>query len=345
MPLSDLAIRIDLAGFARDGRLGSFDGTLSLAQEADRLGYGGIWFNEFHFKGDTQPHPSTLLLGSAILARTERLRFGTSILVLPLHHPLLLAEQLSQLDWQSGGRLDVGIGRGTDPASFQALGIDPAEARPRFEEALNILRTVWTQECVSHIGRFWSFQNVSVGPPPVQRPHPPLYMAAVSQDSIDLAVRLSLPLLYSLEPNEDRQVGPYRSALVRHGKSQASMNASSLSRYVFVAPRRDEALQQLDDVTARINARRAERARTEGTPPPPLRSRAQMLADHAIAGTPEDCVNQINALCARHDSRSLRVFFSANGLIPLADALTAMRFFAAQVLPALSHRTEKDLVT
>ena len=345
MPLSDLAIRIDLAGFARDGQLGSFDGTLSLAQEADRLGYGGIWFNEFHFQGDTQPHPSTLLLGSAILARTERLRFGTSILVLPLHQPLLLAEQVAQLDWQSGGRVDVGVGRGTDPASFHALGIDPAEARPRFEEALTIMRAVWTQEGVSHAGRYWSFQNVSIGPPSVQRPHPPIFMAAVSQDSIDLAARLSLPLLYSLEPNEDRQVEPYRSALIRHGKSQASLNASSLARYVFVAPRRDEALQQLDAVTARLNSRRADRARTQGTPPPPLRTRAQMLADHAIAGTPEDCFNQIHALCERHHSRSLRVFFSANGLIPLSEALSAMRFFAAQVLPALSHQTEKDLVT
>ncbi|MFP3442855.1 LLM class flavin-dependent oxidoreductase, partial [Pantoea sp. SIMBA_133] len=80
-------------------------------------GFDGIWFNEFHFSRDTLPYPSTLLLGADILARTERLRFGTSILVLPLYHPLLLAEQIAQLDFQSGGRVDVGIGRGTDPST------------------------------------------------------------------------------------------------------------------------------------------------------------------------------------------------------------------------------------
>lgn len=329
-------IRVDLAGFARDGELGNPRDCLAIAQEADRLGYGAIWFNEFHFDRHRLPFPSILLLGAAILACTERLRFGTSVLVLPLHHPLLLAEQVAQLDWQGGGRLDVGIGRGTDPSSFRALGIDPAEARPRFSEALQILRKVWCEDPVSHAGTFWSFENLSVGPPPVQRPHPPLYMAAVSPDSIDLAARLNLPLLYSLEPNEDRQVGPFRDALARHGQGLSALQAASLSRYVVIAARRDDAMAQLDRLTARLNAARAVRARARGDTAPAPRTRAQMLAGHAIAGTPAECIDQIRTLCARHGSRSIRVLFSANGLVPIPQALDAMRFFAAQVLPALS---------
>jgi len=342
MTVSDPTLRIDIAGFARDGHLGNPADMLALAQEADRLGYGGIWFNEFHFTRSSIPYPSTLLLGAAILARTERLRFGTSILVLPLHHPLLLAEQIAQLDWQSGGRVDVGVGRGTDPASFRALGIDPAEARRRFAEALTIMRAGWMQDRISHDGAFWSFRDVAVGPPPVQRPHPPIYMAAVSPDSIDLSARLGLPLLYSLEPNEDRQVDPFRAALARHGGDRAVLHASSLSRYVFIAPRRSEALAQLDALTTRLNTTRAERARTRQQAPPPIRTRAHMLANHAIAGTPDDCATQIRALCARHSSRSLRLFFSANGLVPAPQALVAMRFFAAQVLPALAPLCRQD---
>ncbi|WP_439562461.1 LLM class flavin-dependent oxidoreductase [Roseinatronobacter sp.] len=328
-------IRIDLAGFARDG-LGDHAALITLAQQADRLGFGGIWFNEFHFARHRLPHPSTLLLGAAILAVTERLRFGTSILVLPLYHPLLLAEQVAQLDRQSGGRLDVGVGRGTSPDTFHALGLDPDQARPRFKAALEIVQTALMHGTVSHDSPFWSFSNVSVGPPAVQRPHPPIYMAAVAPDNLGLAARKGLPLLYSLEPNEQRQFAPYCAALDRHGQGTGPLQASSLSRYVCIHKDRATALAQLDRLTRHLNEGRAARARAAGNPAPPPRTRAQMLDGHAIAGTPDDCIAQIYDLSARLHTRSIRAFFSANGAIPVLQARAAMRLFAAQVLPALA---------
>lgn len=330
-------IRIDLAGYARDDGATGHAAIIELAETADRLGFGGIWFNEFHFRRNGLPYPSLLLLGAAVLARTERLRFGTSILVLPLHHPLMLAEQIAQLDVQGGGRLDIGVGRGTEPSSFAALGLDPADARARFDECLRVMLAAWQHPVSSGAGPHWPFRDVAVGPAPLQRPHPPVYMAAVSPDSIALAARHGLALLYSLEPNEDRQIAPWRAALDGHASRKALLRASSLSRYVLVAPRRAAALAQLDGLLERLNARRAARAEAQGNPPPPPRTREQMLAGHAIAGTPEECHDQIRALCARYESRSLRVYFSANGLIPMAEAETAMRLFAAEVLPALSQ--------
>ncbi len=329
-------IRIDLAGFARDGTLGDHAGLMGLCERADRLGYGGIWFNEFHFRGATNPYPHTLLLGAAVLARTERLRFGTSILVLPLHHPLMLAEQVAQLDLQGGGRLDVGIGRGTDPDSFAILGIPRDEASARYEEALRIMLQVWTTGRATSEGPHWRFRDVPAGPPPAQAPHPPVFAAAVSPDSMDSAARLGLPLLFSLEPNEDRQLTPWRAALARHGQPAAVMARSQLSRYVIVAPRRDMALARLDALLERLNAARAHRAQAQGNPPPPARSRAEMLEGFAIAGDPADCAAQIRALCDRIGARSLRALFSANGLIAMEEAERAMTLFAAEVLPALS---------
>lgn len=148
-------IRIDLAGFARDG-LGDHAALITLAQQADRLGFGGIWFNEFHFARDRLPHLSTLLLGAAILAVTERLSFGTSILM--------------------------------------------------------------------------------------------------------------LPLLYSPEPNEQRQFAPYCAALDRHGQGTAPLQASSLSRNVCIHKDRATALAQLDSQTRHLNDGRAARARAAGNP-------------------------------------------------------------------------------
>lgn len=332
------AIRIDLAGYARDG-LAAHDQIIALVREADALGFGAIWFNEFHFDRARLAYPSLLLLGAAVLAVTDRLRFGTSVLVLPLYHPLLLAEQLAQLDRQSGGRLDVGVGRGTDPAALRALGLDPDQARPRFAAALDILRAALADGVVSHDGPFWSFSDVSVGPPPVQRPHPPIYMAAVAPDNIDLSARLGLPLLYSLEPNEGRQFAPYVEALARHGQGAGPLMASSLSRYVLVDRDRGTAMAQLDALTARLNANRAARAKAAGTAAPVPRSRAEMLDGFAIAGTPDDCIAQTLALADRFQTRSIRAFFSANGAIPMPQARDAMRLFAAQVLPALSLPT------
>ncbi|WP_373352799.1 LLM class flavin-dependent oxidoreductase [Pseudoroseicyclus sp. CXY001] len=327
-----MSLRFDLAGFAREGSLGDHARIIALAERADALGYGGIWFNEFHFRGATNPYPHTLLLGAAILARTERLRFGTSILVLPLQHPLMLAEQVAQLDFQSGGRLDVGVGRGTDPGSFTALGLD-LSAKERFSEALDIVIGALGGASVSADGPTWRFEEVAVGPPPVQRPHPPIYVAAVSPATMEIAVRRRLPILLSLEPNETRQLAPFSEAL---GGDLGPLRASSLSRYIVIDRDAGAAEEKLQALLARLNARKAERAAGKGEPPPLPRSRAEMLEGFAIAGTPEVCARQIEALTARTGVHSIRLFPSANGALPLAEAERTIDLFAQTVLPAFA---------
>lgn len=335
--------RIDLAGFAREGVLGDHRALMRLVERADRLGFDCIWFNEFHFRRDELPYPSTLLLGADILARTERLRFGTSILVLPIYHPLLLAEQLAQLDIQSAGRLDIGIGRGTDPSTFTALGLSPEDAKARYAEAIDVLIGAWTQPATSNTGRFWPFADVAVGPPPVQEPHPPIYAAAVSEESIALAVERGFPLLLSLEPNEARQLPVLKTQIARLGASAMLLRTSSLSRYVICAGTDRQAIDTLDDLTKRLNARRAALARQRGHPEPEPRDRQIMQTDYAIAGTPEACLAQMQALFASTGPQSIRCLFSANGLISNADALAGMELFASEVMPALrSTRTAQQ---
>ena len=331
-------LRFDLAGFGRDGRLGDHAALMRLAERADRLGFAGIWFNEFHFGGDTLPYPHTLLLGAEILGRTERLRFGTSILVLPLHHPLMLAEQIAQLDFQSGGRVDVGVGRGTDPATFDALGIDRTSAHQRFEQSLEILLRAWTGQAVSSEGPTWRFEGIAVGPPPVQRPHPPIHVAGVSAETVAIAARHHFPLLLSLEPNEDRQITVFRQELVKAGSGTGPLAASSLSRYVIAASSPESAEASLDRLTDALNRRRAASAAARRQPVPEARDRREMLAGYAIAGTPEACRGQIRALVARTGCRSLRCLFSANGLIPLPEAEASMELFANDVLPAFAEQ-------
>ncbi|MEO1226080.1 MAG: LLM class flavin-dependent oxidoreductase [Pseudomonadota bacterium] len=327
-------LRFDIAGLARDGTLGDHAALMRLVERADDYGFGGIWFNEFHFHRGTLPYPHTLLLGAAILARTERLRFGTSILVLPLYHPLMLAEQIAQLDFQSGGRVDIGVGRGTEPATFETLGIDPATARQRFEEVLAVMLRAWTCDRVASDEPTWPFAETEVGPPPVQTPHPPIHVAGVSAETIALAARHRFPLLLSLEPNEARQLPVFRDALRRAGAGSSPLAASSLARYVLPASTPARAEGALDQLTERLNRRRTLRAGANGKAAPRPRDRAEMLADYAIAGTPDECRRQILALVARTGCRNLRCLFDANGLIPFAEADSALTLFATEVLPA-----------
>src|SRR5207253_1006904 len=127
--------------------------------------------------------PLTLLI--YIAARTTRLRLGTAILVLPWHNPVLLAEQVATLDLLSRGRLDLGIGKGYRHNEFAGFAMPPDEAEPRFPEVLDVLvSALVADKPFSHRGRFFRFDEIVVEPPPYQRPHPPLWLAAGSEGSI-----------------------------------------------------------------------------------------------------------------------------------------------------------------
>jgi alkanesulfonate monooxygenase SsuD/methylene tetrahydromethanopterin reductase-like flavin-dependent oxidoreductase (luciferase family) len=125
------------------------------------------------------------MLLMALAMRTTRLRLGTAVTVLPWQNPVLLAEQAATLDLLSGGRLDFGIGKGYRHNEFAGFGISQEEAEARFEEALAVITRSWLSRTrFSHHGRFWTFEDIVVEPPPAQQPHPPLWVAAGNPASI-----------------------------------------------------------------------------------------------------------------------------------------------------------------
>ena len=163
--------------------------------EAEALGYHSSFVTEHHFTKIGQlSAPLTLL--TYLAARTTRLRLGTAILVLPWHNPVLLAEQVATLDLLSRGRLDLGIGKGYRHNEFAGFALPPGEAEPRFEEVLDVMvRALAANDPFSHNGRFFRFDGIVVEPPPYQRPHPPLWLAAGSAASITTCARRGFNLL------------------------------------------------------------------------------------------------------------------------------------------------------
>lgn len=332
---ADMTVHIGLSGWQREGLLGDPQEFLALMERADRLGFGSIWLNELHFGREDLPYPSPLLLGAGILARTERLRLGTSVLVLPLHHPLLLAEQVAQLDFQSGGRVDVGLGRGTFALEqYAGLGISMDESRARFVEAYDLLIQTWTQPTVSASGECWQFQDVPVGPVPVQRPHPPVYIAGYTRESIAFAVDKGRPLLLSLEPPEERQLVLYREIMAERGRP-ADMQGFSWTKHVCIGRTPEEADAVIDDLLPRLHQRRLHFAAQRGLSPAEVvpRSREQFLRQQAIAGDPQACIDHITAL-AHQGVTHLRLVFNGSGVLDDQTALRRMELFAREVLPA-----------
>ena len=158
----------------------AFNEAFDLVDATEEWGLDTVWLGEMHFSPRRSVLSEPIVVGSAIAARTERLRIGVAVRVLPLSHPLRIAEETATLDQISEGRLDFGIGRSGSPRSYDALGIEYGESQPRFREALAVILEAWRGEPFSHHGEFYSFDEIAVSPRTHQQPHPPLRMAATS---------------------------------------------------------------------------------------------------------------------------------------------------------------------
>jgi alkanesulfonate monooxygenase SsuD/methylene tetrahydromethanopterin reductase-like flavin-dependent oxidoreductase (luciferase family) len=190
-----------------------YDSFIEYVVEADRLGFRHLFLVEHHFTGHGQVSASMTLL-AYLAAKTRHIRLGTAVVVLPWHNPVLIAEQAATLDLLTGGRLDFGVGKGYRQAEFDGFCIPIAEAGERFDEALEIIRKAWTTEGrFTHHGKRWHYDNIVVEPEPLQRPHPPLWMAAGSPESIRRAAREGYHLLLDQLAQVD-QIGK-RIALFR----------------------------------------------------------------------------------------------------------------------------------
>ena len=162
---------------------------------AEELGLDVIWLSELHFDPQRSVLSAPLSIASAIAARTRRIKIGTAVQVLPLCHPLRLAEEGATVDQISRGRLIFGVGRSGLPRTYEDYGVSYAESRDRFAEVLEIVEQAWSQPAVNYDGKYYSFHNIAVTPKPYQQPHPPIRIAAASPDTYPAVGARGLPLL------------------------------------------------------------------------------------------------------------------------------------------------------
>jgi probable F420-dependent oxidoreductase len=215
--------------------------TFALCELAESLGYDTVMVGHHHFMRGQISDPFSLL--AAIAARTERLRVATAIFLLPLHHPLQVAERVATLDQLSGGRVSLGVGSGWSPAEYAAFGATLSERGARMDESLQLLRRLWTEENVAGDGQFWRFPALSVYPRPVQKPHPPLWVAGNAAAAIESAARLGTHWLCDPVQTTERIV-ELHGAYARACAALEVAPAWVLRRYVWLG--RDRAEMERD---------------------------------------------------------------------------------------------------
>src|SRR5712691_7605213 len=178
--------RVDLASvYAR---------ALERIEIMDRTGYDAVWLAEHHFSSFSVC-PSVHMMGMLAAARTTRLRIGTGVSLAPFYHPLRLAEEVALLDVLSGGRVNWGAGRGFARVEFENFGVPPEESTSRFHEAVEIVLRAWTDERLTFAGTHFRFDGVEVLPKPMQRPHPPVWMAATTESALAWAASRGFSIL------------------------------------------------------------------------------------------------------------------------------------------------------
>ena len=187
----------------------------------DRNGYDAVWLTEHHFS-DYSVCPSIPVMGAYAAARTKNIRIGAGVTLAAFYHPLRLAEEIALLDILSGGRVNWGAGRGFDAREFRTFAVPMEESQIRFHEAVDIVMQAWTSDRLTYHGKFFSFDDVEVLPKPLQKPHPPVWMAAGSAEALQWAASVGHSVLlgpHASHQETGQQWEFYREQLLANGFS------------------------------------------------------------------------------------------------------------------------------
>ena len=220
-----------------------YERALERIEIMDRSGaFEAVWLAEHHFN-TYSVCPSVHLMGMHAAARTKHLRIGTAVSLAPMYHPLRLAEEVALLDVLSGGRVNWGAGRGNDPTEFGVFGLTRESSYTRFREHVEVVLRCWREERVTYDGEFIHVQNVEVLPKPLQKPHPPVWVAATSPDAIAWAGAEGHSILmdpHSTHVDIGKKLIAYREALTAAGHNPEGRTIP-IARLIAIAPTDEEA--------------------------------------------------------------------------------------------------------
>ena len=325
-----------------------FEQILEQVELLEELGYDSVWFSEHHSGSYSFGNPA--VIAAAAAQRTRRIRIGTGVSLLPLHHPIHLAEQYAMLDVLSGGRLEYGIGRGYLMQEYEWLKIPIAESHGRYREAAEFIVEAWSQAApIDFHGRFFDVGDYACFPTPIQRPHPPIYASAVSPESFEWAGKMGFNMgtalfVPDLKPIRDG-IAVYQRTLAENGFDPASREIMAITQ-MYCAPTKAEALRDGGQYATnyyRFFSALSHRARTGGVAAEFQTMRGEDLdaENRVLLGDPSDLIPRINAL-ADDLAIDFLLMEVEQGGAPPANARKALELFGREVLPQVQRRKRRS---
>lgn len=318
---------------------------LAQIELGDKLGFDAAWLAEIHFFPAVSRIASPLTVLAAAAQRTQRIRLGTAVTLLPLHHPLKIAEDAATVDILSGGRLELGVGRGAAPSMYAAYNVPITESRERFEESLQVIQQAWTNDRLTFHGKYVNVDDVAVFPRPVQKPHPPLRIAANSPETYTIAGQLGLPIfatpLIAGSMDKLRQyIGAHRDSLPPGVKQDVAV-AFPVHTAASRAQARRECEPSLRHFFSFLEQRRPDIAALPESYQA-FQKAVERLAKltyedveelGGVLGDPDYCVERVRALRDEFKMNEFICYFNQGGIMDHASVRRSMTLFANEVMP------------
>jgi len=311
---------------------GTIDAMLRQASMAEALGFDTLWAQEHHSMG--MMYPSPLVSLTALAGHTKTVGLGTNMLLLPLYHPVRVAEEAAMVDMFSGGRLRLGVSAGYSETDFQASGVDLKDRARRMREGVQLIRRLWTEETVSAKSRDYELEDFRLFPKPLQKPCPPIYMGGTVPASIKRAARLGDEFLISATQSSAQiksQIAIYHEALRGLGLAPDTKSIL-LNRVVHVA-----ADQRTKEAAADAFAQQFLRYyqswghQTITALKGRSLSAEEVVAEHFIVGEPAECIEKVHAYAELGIEHICCFMKFGNTDLDLAE--TSLRRFGEQVIP------------
>ena len=310
---------------------------LELIEAYDRLGFYAYHLTEHHGT-PLAVTPSPHLMLAAAAQRTSRLRLGTLITILSLYHPMRVIEEAVTLDQLSGGRLDLGVGRGVSPAELAFHGVSgEEEAQGKFDEAFAILRQGLTSDSVTFDGKYYKLVDAPVISRPVQRPHPPLWYGTRTPAKAQWCARLGMPMMALVPSQAVRTLtDAYQAEWASLGRSADDLPPLGITRNMVLAPTREEAMKIANRAFARFRHSLFYLWEKAGIVPPPIFPADDYEGIHATghfyAGDPAGAREWV----ARHRDMAGVTYMALEtcfGDMTIAEALQSAELLATEVMP------------
>ena len=318
---------------------------LAQVEDAERYGLDAIWLAEIHQQANRSVLSAPMTVASAIAARTSRIKIGTAVQVLPLCHPLRLAEESATVDQISRGRLMMGVGRSGNARAYAAYGVPYSESRERFYETLEVLKLAWTQPAFSYEGKFLKFDEARAVPRPYQQPHPPIRIAGASEDTFPVLGKLGYPLFVAVRSGSLAGLAPDLKAYREAYKAAGHPGKGDVHLRLTLHVAETDALAREQAEPSTMLGYRKLITQLEGSPNKRRRAEleevrtityADVLRDKVVVGSPGYVADRLRQLQEELGIDGILAELNFGGTVPSGQMMQSLRLLCEEARPRLA---------